>query len=194
LLVDPSGLAPFRDQLAGWRDSVAGVIVNAEVRPGTVADAAVPDKDDPKRPLPWENARALLAAGHKVAIRPASDNDLDDMLYVAGLFTSGGLSTADVLRMVTASPAEMLGVADRGGTLAAGRDADCVVLTGEPFATHTRVREVYVNGRPAYTAKSAAKATVIQAGRIYTGTGEVIPRGAVLVEGATIRGLGRDVS
>src|SRR5262249_57091144 len=105
LLVDPSGLAPFRDQLAGWRDSVAGVIVNAEVRPGTVADAAVPDKDDPKRPLPWENARALLAAGHKVAIRPASDNDLDDMLYVAGPVTSGGPSAAGVPPIGTARAA-----------------------------------------------------------------------------------------
>ena len=194
LLVDPSGLEPFRDQLRAWRDRVVGVIINAEVRPGAVADLPVPDKDDPKRRLPWENARDLLAAGLKVAIRPASDSDLDDTLFAAGLFTAGGLSAQEVLRMVTASPAELLGVADRVGSLAVGKDADFVVLNGEPFATHTRIEAVYVNGQPAYTAKTAPRATVIQARRIYTGTGVTIQQGAVLVEGSTIRGLGRDVS
>jgi imidazolonepropionase-like amidohydrolase len=194
LLVDPSGLAPFRDQFAGWRETVQGVILNAEVRPGAIADLRVPDPDDPKNRLPWENARDLLAAGLKVAIRPAADNDLNDTLFVAGLFTGGGLSAQDVLRMLTANPAELLGVADRVGTLAAGKDADFVVLNGEPFATQTRVQTVYVNGVRAYTAKTAPRATVIQAARVYTGTGEMIPRGAVLVEGTTVRGLGRDVS
>jgi imidazolonepropionase-like amidohydrolase len=194
LLVDPSNLGPFRDQLQGWRDTVAGVILNAEVRPGAVADLPVPDKDDPRRRLPWENARDLQAAGLKVAIRPATDNDLEDTLFVAGLFTGGGLPAQEVLRMVTVYPAELLGVADRVGALAAGKDADFVVLSGEPFATHSRVQAVYVNGQLAYAAKTAPKATVVQAGHIYTGTGEVIPRGAVLVEGTTVRGLGRDVS
>jgi imidazolonepropionase-like amidohydrolase len=75
-----------------------------------------------------------------------------------------------------------------------GKDADFVVLSGEPFATHTRVQAVYVNGLPAFTAKAERKATVLRAGRVYTGTGEVIPGGAVLVEEGTIRAVGRDVS
>jgi imidazolonepropionase-like amidohydrolase len=194
LLVDPSSLEPFRDQLRAWRELVAGVILNAEVRPGALADLSIPDKENPKRRLPGENARDLLAAGLKVAIRPASDSDLGDTLFVAGLFTAGGPSAQEVLRMLTAYPAELLGVADRVGSLAAGKDADFVVLNGEPFATHTRVEAVYVNGQPAYTAKTASRATVIQASRIYTGTGETIQQGALLVEGSTIRGLGHDVS
>src|SRR5262249_34152255 len=81
LLVDPTGLAPFREQLPSWKAVVDGAVLNAEVRPGAVMDLAVPDKDDAKRPLPWENARLLQSAGIKVAIRPASDSDLDDMLF-----------------------------------------------------------------------------------------------------------------
>jgi imidazolonepropionase-like amidohydrolase len=194
LLVDPARLEAFRDQLPAWRDTVAGVILNAEVRPGNVGNPHVPDQDDPKHRLPWENARDLLAAGLKVAIRPAADDDLDDTLFVAGLFTAGGLSSEQVLRMLTVYPAELLGVADRVGSLAPGKDADFVVLSGEPFATHTRVQSVYVEGRPAFTAKAERHATVIRAGRVYTGTGEIIPHGAVLVEGQTVRALGRDVS
>jgi imidazolonepropionase-like amidohydrolase len=194
LLVDPSALAPFRDELPGWKGTVTGVVLNAEVRPGAVADVPVPGKNDPPRRLPWENARDLLAAGQKVAIRPAADADLADTLFVGGLFTRGGLPAQEVLRMLTLYPAEILGVSDRVGSLAAGKDADFVVLGGEPFATHTAVRSVYVGGRLAYQARTTPKRTVIRAARVYTGAGEVIPRGAVLVEGGTVRGLGRDVS
>jgi imidazolonepropionase-like amidohydrolase len=194
LLVDPSALTPFREEMPGWKGTVEGVVLNAEVRPGAVADLPVPGKDEPARRLPWENARELLAAGHKVAIRPAADADLADTLFVGGLFTRGGVPAQEVLRMLTLYPAEILGVADRVGSLAAGKDADFVVLGGEPFATHTAVRSVYVGGRLAYQAKTTPKRTVIRATRVYTGTGEVIPRGAVLVEGGTVRGLGRDVS
>src|SRR5207247_1183273 len=81
LLVDPSALGHFRDQLPSWRSFIEGVIL-AGVRPGAVADLPIPDKDDPQRRLPWDNARTLLAAGLKVAIRPTSDADLPDMLFV----------------------------------------------------------------------------------------------------------------
>src|SRR5262249_23418753 len=194
LLVDPSNLDAFRDQLPAWRDTVAGVILNAQVRPGSVGDFRVPDKDDPNPRLPWENARDLLAAGLKVAVRPAADDDLGDTLFVGGLFTGGGLSAQQVLQMLTVNAAELLGVADRVGSLSVGKDADFVVLSGEPFATHTRVQAVYVNGLPAFTAKAERKATVIRAGRVYTGGGDVIQGGAVLVEGGTVRAVGRDVS
>jgi imidazolonepropionase-like amidohydrolase len=194
LVVDPPSLHPFRDQLPSWREQVAGTILSAELRPGAVMDLSANEQGSPKRRRPSEDARDLLAAGFKVGIRPASDNDLEDMLFVAGVFTSAGLSAQDVLRMLTVHPAELLGVADRVGSLTAGKDADFVVLNGEPFALHTRVRSVYVNGQLAYAAKTTSKATVIQAERIYTGSGEVISRGSVLVEGGRISGLGRDVS
>jgi imidazolonepropionase-like amidohydrolase len=189
LLVDPAPLDSFREQLPGWRDTVAGVVLNTGVRPGVV-----PEKDDPKHRLPWESARALLAAGYKVALRPADDDDLDATLFTAGLLTGRGLSAQDVLRMLTATPAELLGVADRVGTLAPGKDADFVVLSGEPFRAHSRVEAVYVDGRQVAGAARPARATVIRASRVYTGTGDVIPGGAVLVEGTTVRAVGRDVS
>ena len=194
VLVDPANVAHFRDQLPAWKDKVDGFVLNAEVRPGAIKDVEIPDTDDPKKRLPWENAKDLLKAGHKVAIRPASDNDLPDALFAAGLFLSGGLDTEKVIQMMTSYPAEMLGVADRVGTLAAGKDADFVVLNGDPFGTHTKVLEVFVDGKSAYASKPAAKATVISAHSIYTGSGEIISNGSVLIEGTTVRGLGRDVS
>ena len=194
ILVDPANVAHFRDQLPAWKDKVDGFVLNAEVRPGAIKDIEIPDNDDPKKRLPWDNARDLLKAGHRVAIRPASDSDLADSLFTAGLFLSGGLNAEKVIQMMTSFPAEILGVADRVGSLTAGKDADFVVLNGDPFATHTRVTEVFVEGKSAYSAKTAPKATIVQAGRIYTGSGEIVPNGSILIEGDKVRGLGRDVS
>jgi imidazolonepropionase-like amidohydrolase len=194
VLVDPANVSYFREQLPRWKDRVDGFVLNAEVRPGAIKDVEIPNSDDPKKRLPWDNARDLLNAGHKVAIRPAGDGDLADALFTAGLFLSGGLSSEKVLQMMTSYPAEILGVADRVGSLTPGKDADFVVLDGDPFGTHTRVNEVFVEGRSAYAHKPVARAAVLKARSIYTGAGDVIANGSILLEGGKVRGIGRDVS
>ncbi len=59
----------------------------------------------------------------------------------------GGLPASAAIAAVTSVPATLLGVADRVGTLAAGRDADFCICSGDPLALTTRVRVVIVNGR-----------------------------------------------
>ena len=60
------------------------------------------------------------------------------------------MSEADVLRAVTLSPAEALGVADRMGSLEVGKDADVVVFDGDPLSIRTWASQVYVGGRLVY--------------------------------------------
>jgi len=50
---------------------------------------------------------------------------------VAELARSDALSLSDALKLVTENPARRLGVFDRKGNLAEGKDADILVLTGE---------------------------------------------------------------
>jgi imidazolonepropionase-like amidohydrolase len=100
----------------------------------------------------------------------------------------------EALRTLTADAAAMLGVSDRVGTLAPGKDADFVVVSGDPFALRSRVNAVYVNGEPAFETKPAGQQKVVRASRVLTGSGETIPGGAVLVDGRSIRAVGRDVS
>jgi len=190
ILTDIGNIGPFRDQLGEWKGKVS-VVLNPGVRPGSAADT--PGDADTKPLSPAEAARALRAAGLTVAIKPVNDADLKDMLFLGGLFTSHN-PPADVLRMLTADASAVLGVQDRVGSLAAGKDADFVVLNGDPFGLHTRVKAVYVDGKLAHEAKAAAKAKVVRAGRVLTGAGEAITNGAVLIEGRTVRGVGRDVS
>lgn len=56
------------------------------------------------------------------------------------------MSDDDVLRAITVNAARLLGVADRVGSLEAGKDADMVVLGGSPFSVRTWVDRVYVEG------------------------------------------------
>ena len=67
----------------------------------------------------------------KVAIATPGSMNVSSLLQAASMARRGGLSAADALRAITLTPAELLGVADRVGSLAAGKDAD-FVLNGAP--------------------------------------------------------------
>jgi imidazolonepropionase-like amidohydrolase len=60
---------------------------------------------------------------------------------------SRGLSPSAAVRLATGDAARLLGVADRLGTLAPGRDADLILLTGSPFGAGSRIRSIYVGGK-----------------------------------------------
>ena len=64
----------------------------------------------------------------------------------AGLAVRFGLSPIAALRAVTRDPAEILGIADRVGTLSPGLDADIVVWSGEPLEMASRPEKVWVGG------------------------------------------------
>ena len=65
----------------------------------------------------------------------------------AGNAVAYGMSWDDALRAVTLTPAEMFGVADRVGSLQAGRDANVVIWSGDPFEFTTVPEHVFVRGR-----------------------------------------------
>jgi adenine deaminase len=50
------------------------------------------------------------------------------------------------LESVTLAGAEMLDLDERVGTLTPGKDADFVILSGDPFSVYTRVEETWVEG------------------------------------------------
>ena len=50
------------------------------------------------------------------------------------------------MKAITINAARISGIADRVGSLEAGKDADVLILSGHPFAWQTRVERVYING------------------------------------------------
>ena len=55
------------------------------------------------------------------------------------------------LRAITLTPAEILGVDDRVGSIETGKDADLVILSGHPFdVAHCRVEQVLIEGESVF--------------------------------------------
>lgn len=72
------------------------------------------------------------------------------LLLDAALAAGYGLTEDEVLRAITLTPAEILGVADRVGSLTPGKDADVVILDGPPLSVKSWVERVYVGGEMVY--------------------------------------------
>jgi imidazolonepropionase-like amidohydrolase len=100
-----------------------------------------------------ENAALLRRAGVEVAlVGNAGGGDEEafnarNVKYEAGNAVAYGMSHDDALRAVTLGPATILGVADRIGSLAPGKDANVVVWSGDPFEFSTQAEHVFVRGR-----------------------------------------------
>ena len=95
----------------------------------------------------YENAAKLHAAGVKIAIITADDHNVRTLPYQAGLAVAYGLPREAALRAVTVDAAEILGVGNRIGSIEPGKDADIVVLDGDPFQPLTKVEHLFIGGR-----------------------------------------------
>ena len=99
-----------------------------------------------------ENAGILARAGVAVLlIGDAGGGDEDafnvrNVRYEAGNAVAYGMDWNAALRAITLTPAEVFGVADRVGSLQAGKFADVVVWSGDPFEFASQPERVYVRG------------------------------------------------
>jgi imidazolonepropionase-like amidohydrolase len=57
-----------------------------------------------------------------------------------------GMSRSGALKALTINGAVMLDLADRIGSLETGKDADFVILNGDPFSVYTQVEQTWVEG------------------------------------------------
>lgn len=91
---------------------------------------------------------ALERAGAAVCIH--TDDWITDsrrFLRSAALAVRGGMSREGALRAVTLAGAKMLDLGERVGSLEPGKDADFLVLSGDPFSVYTKVEKTYVEGQ-----------------------------------------------
>jgi imidazolonepropionase-like amidohydrolase len=99
-----------------------------------------------------ENAGLLRRAGVTVIVignGPGDEESFNvrNIKQEAGNAVAYGMSWDDALRAVTLTPAEVFGVAHRIGSLQAGRDANVVIWSGDPFEFTTVPEHVFVRGR-----------------------------------------------
>jgi len=70
--------------------------------------------------------------------------------FQAATAVKNGLSRAEALRAATLAPAEILGLGARIGSIEKGKDANVVVLTGDPLDAQTWVDLVLIEGKTVY--------------------------------------------
>jgi N-acetylglucosamine-6-phosphate deacetylase len=94
-----------------------------------------------------ENPARLEKAGVRFALTSHGLNDTSEFLTAVRRAVERGLSAEMALRALTIIPAELFGLADRCGTLEAGKAAHLVVATGELFAKDAKIVETWIDGR-----------------------------------------------
>lgn len=90
----------------------------------------------------------LARAGVKVSI--ITDHPvvpIDFLVTQASLAVRDGMDHHEALRAITLNPAEVMGVADRIGSIEQGKDADLVLWEGDPLDVRNRTLRVWQAGR-----------------------------------------------
>lgn len=98
------------------------------------------------------NPGRLAAAGVTIAL--TTDHPvvpIHFLVHQATLAVKEGLDRDVALEALTINPARILGVADRIGSLAVGKDADLCIWSGDPLDVMQRVERAFVKGQQIYT-------------------------------------------
>ena len=100
----------------------------------------------------FATASALHCAGVPVSI--ITDAPVIPLQYLpmcAGLAADAGLDREEAWRAITINPATALGIADRVGSLEAGKDADIVIWSADPITTLAAAAAItIVDGKVVY--------------------------------------------
>ncbi len=108
----------------------------------------LPSREDDAYDVQFANAAKLQAAGVRFCISTGDTGASVRVLpYPAGMSAAFGLPRAEALKAVTLYPAQIIGVADRMGTIEPGKVANLVVADGDILEARTHVRYLFINGR-----------------------------------------------
>ena len=97
--------------------------------------------------LSLNTGAALEKAGVVVGLH--TDDGITDSRFLirsAALMMRGGMSKEKTLESLTLAGAKMLDLGTRVGSLQKGKDADFIILNGDPFSIYTHVEQTWVEG------------------------------------------------
>jgi imidazolonepropionase-like amidohydrolase len=97
---------------------------------------------------PYACAARLHEAGVGFCIRSAGSTNTRNLPYEAAMAASYGLPRDEALKAVTLYPAQILGIADRLGTVEVGKTANLVLTDGDLLQASTQVQALFIAGVP----------------------------------------------
>ncbi|MCK6476613.1 MAG: amidohydrolase family protein [Phycisphaerales bacterium] len=132
-----------------WK--VADEIAEAQRKGGVLGCSAIlvdsPGGKLEAADLSMETGAELVRAGVTMAYH--TDDWITDsrlFLRMAALGVRAGLPRDAALRAVTLAGAQLLDLQDRIGSLEPGKDADFIVLSGDPLSVYTKIEQTWVEG------------------------------------------------
>ncbi len=137
-----------------WK--VADEIAKAKV-PSSIIMIEAPGGKLETMDVSMTNGAALEKAGALAGFH-TDDYITDSRLFLrsAGLAVRNGMSREKALYGMTMAGAIMLDLQDRVGSLETGKDADFIVLSGDPLSVYTHVLQTYVEGKKVFDRNNAA--------------------------------------
>lgn len=103
------------------------------------------------RDLAFDNGAVLEKAGVLVGFH-TDDGVTDSRLFLrsAALGVRAGMSRTGALAAVTLANAKLLGLEARVGSLEPGKDADFILLSGDPLSVYTHVEQTWIEGKKVF--------------------------------------------
>ena len=130
----------------GWKVADKIKAANVPLVVGPVMRKPVEDYDP--FDAPYANAGRLHEAGIKFCFRSDTASNSRNAPFEAAMAVAYGLPERDALRSVTLTSAEILGVADRLGSLTVGKRATAIITDGSPLQQTTQIKGILINGQP----------------------------------------------
>jgi imidazolonepropionase-like amidohydrolase len=110
---------------------------------------SLPSREDDAYDMLYENPAKLQQAGVRFAISTGDAGpEVRNLAQYAGMAAAFGLSKSDAVKAVTLYPAQILNVGDRLGSIEPGKMANLVVTDGDLLEIRTRIRYLFIDGRP----------------------------------------------
>jgi imidazolonepropionase-like amidohydrolase len=131
--------------------SEGGEVANEIAESGYPASIIVLDSPGGKPEavkIDYEVGRELEEAGADFAYHtddPITDSRL--FLRSGGFGIRAGMSRQKALEALTISNARIMDLGDRVGSLETGKDADFIILNGDPFSVYTQVQQTWIDGK-----------------------------------------------
>jgi imidazolonepropionase-like amidohydrolase len=108
----------------------------------------LPVREDDPYDVHYENASKLQKAGVQFCIASGDFGaEARDLPYKAGMAASFGLPPMEALKAVTIYPAQILGIADKMGSIEQGKIANIVVTDGDILEARTNIKYLFIGGR-----------------------------------------------
>ena len=106
-----------------------------------------PLREDASHAATYQLAGELAKAGVKIAFATSDAAYARNLPYHAAMSVAWGLDRQEAIKALTLNAAQILGVADRIGTLEAGKDANLFMSKGDPLEVRTQITRVFIEGR-----------------------------------------------